>query len=61
MQRKGELGSIGGTFGVFLGLSFVGLLDDLIEMGQFLLEKFRGFYQFYQAKYHAKKANENIE
>ena len=56
-----QLGSIGGTFGVFLGLSFVGLLDDLIEMGQFLVEKFQEFYQFYQAKYNAEKSNENIE
>ena len=30
-----QLGSIGGTFGIFLGLSFVGLLDQFVDILQF--------------------------
>ena len=30
-----QLGSIGGTFGIFLGLSFVGLLDQIVDILQF--------------------------
>ena len=54
-----QLGSIGGTFGVFLGLSFVSLLDEFIGMAQFLVEKFQELYQLYQAKSCAAKSNEN--
>ena len=31
-----RVGSIGGTFGVFLGLSFVSLLDEFIDLVQWL-------------------------
>ena len=34
-----QLGSIGGTFGIFLGLSFLGLFEMLIEILQMAKEK----------------------
>jgi hypothetical protein len=33
------IGNIGGTLGVFIGFSFLGLLDTLIEMFQYLKRK----------------------
>ena len=33
------IGNIGGTLGVFIGFSFLGLLDTLIEVAQYLLRK----------------------
>ena len=37
-----KLGNIGGTFGVFLGLSFVGLLDELIDFLQPIYKMLQG-------------------
>ena len=33
------VGNIGGTLGVFIGFSFLGLLDDLVEFFQYLNER----------------------
>lgn len=35
------IGNIGGTLGVFIGFSFLGLLDTLIEWMQYLQEKIK--------------------
>ena len=35
------VGSIGGTFGVFLGLSFVSLMDEFVDWVQWGTRKFR--------------------
>ena len=35
------VGNIGGTLGVFIGFSFLGLLDTFIEWMQYLQEKFK--------------------
>ena len=35
------IGNIGGTLGVFIGFSFLGLLDTLIELFQYVREKMR--------------------
>ena len=34
------LGNIGGTLGVFLGLSIVGLMDEIVELVQFFKRSF---------------------
>ena len=36
------VGSIGGTFGVFLGISFVSLVDELVEWCLWLKQRFYG-------------------
>ena len=35
------IGNIGGTLGVFIGFSFIGLWDTIIELAQFLKLKMR--------------------
>ena len=38
------IGNIGGTLGVFIGFSFIGVLDDLMEFLQYLRRKMRKKY-----------------
>ena len=35
------IGNIGGTLGVFIGFSFIGLMDTIIELSQYLKQKMR--------------------